>query len=56
MFLSHQIQTFFGNTNNSDHVKNYIYPPIFSRFIRIIPKNWMGSITMRIELLGCDFE
>nr|XP_046260880.1 coagulation factor V [Scatophagus argus] len=49
-------KTFLGNANNNDHVKNYIYPPIFSRFIRIIPRSWMGSITMRIELLGCDFE
>uniref|UniRef100_A0A8C9YQM9 Coagulation factor V n=1 Tax=Sander lucioperca TaxID=283035 RepID=A0A8C9YQM9_SANLU len=49
-------KTFLGNTNNNDHVKNYIYPPIFSRFIRIIPISWMNSITMRIELLGCDFE
>ncbi|XP_020487669.1 coagulation factor V [Labrus bergylta] len=47
---------FFGNTDNNDHVKNYIYPPIFSRFVRIVPKSWMGAITMRIELLGCDFE
>uniref|UniRef100_A0AAQ6IKR4 F5/8 type C domain-containing protein n=1 Tax=Anabas testudineus TaxID=64144 RepID=A0AAQ6IKR4_ANATE len=49
-------KTFPGNTNNSDHVKNYIYPPIFSRFIRIIPRTWWVSLTMRIELLGCDFE
>ncbi|XP_034550029.1 coagulation factor V [Notolabrus celidotus] len=49
-------KTFRGNTDNNDHVKNYIYPPIFSRFIRIVPMSWMGSITMRIELLGCDFE
>ncbi|XP_030613577.1 coagulation factor V isoform X2 [Archocentrus centrarchus] len=49
-------KVFLGNTNNNDHLKNYIYPPIFSRFIRIIPKSWMNSITMRIELLGCDFE
>uniref|UniRef100_A0A3P9KGY4 ferroxidase n=1 Tax=Oryzias latipes TaxID=8090 RepID=A0A3P9KGY4_ORYLA len=47
---------FSGNTNNSDHVRNYIYPPIFSRYIRIVPERWIGSITMRIELLGCDFE
>ncbi|XP_026151896.1 coagulation factor V isoform X2 [Mastacembelus armatus] len=47
---------FSGNKNNSDHVKNYIYPPIFSRFIRIIPKTWTISITLRIELLGCEFE
>uniref|UniRef100_A0AAX7VWW0 ferroxidase n=1 Tax=Astatotilapia calliptera TaxID=8154 RepID=A0AAX7VWW0_ASTCA len=47
---------FVGNTNNNGHARNYIYPPIFSRFIRVIPKSWMTSITMRIELLGCDFE
>lgn len=50
------MQKFSGNTNNSDHVRNYIYPPIFSRYIRIVPERWIGSITMRIELLGCDFE
>ncbi|XP_051762250.1 coagulation factor V isoform X1 [Ctenopharyngodon idella] len=49
-------KTFQGNTDNNGQVKNYIYPPIFSRFIRIIPKRWQKSITMRIELLGCDFE
>lgn len=54
--LSHQIQTFSGNTDNNGHMKNYIYPPIFSRFIRILPRRWTGSITMRVELLGCDFE
>ncbi|KAM9342334.1 coagulation factor V [Pholidichthys leucotaenia] len=47
---------FTGNTNNNDHMKNYIYPPIFSRFVRILPQTWMNSITMRVELLGCDFE
>ncbi|XP_026127337.1 venom prothrombin activator oscutarin-C non-catalytic subunit isoform X1 [Carassius auratus] len=49
-------KTFQGNTDNNGKVKNYIYPPIFSKFIRIIPKQWQKSITMRIELLGCDFE
>ncbi|XP_057708547.1 coagulation factor V [Corythoichthys intestinalis] len=47
---------FIGNTDNNEHVKNFIYPPIFSRFIRIIPKTWTGSITLRVELLGCNFE
>ncbi|KAM3862284.1 coagulation factor V [Diretmus argenteus] len=49
-------KTFIGNTDNNGHVQNYIYPPIFSRFIRIIPTSWKSYITMRIELLGCDFE
>ncbi|CAB1346519.1 unnamed protein product [Coregonus sp. 'balchen'] len=49
-------KNFPGNTDNNGHVKNYIYPPIFSRFIRVIPQSWKNSITLRIELLGCDFE
>ncbi|KAA0715627.1 V Activated protein C cofactor Coagulation factor [Triplophysa tibetana] len=49
-------KTFKGNTNNNGLVKNYIFPPIFSRFIRVVPKLWKSCITMRIELLGCDFE
>ncbi|CAN9498549.1 unnamed protein product [Ophioblennius macclurei] len=53
---SQPYKVFEGNSDNNDHVRNYIYPPIFSRFIRIVPKSWIGSITMRIELLGCDFE
>ncbi|XP_033474022.2 coagulation factor V [Epinephelus lanceolatus] len=49
-------KTFLGNKDNNDHMRNYIYPPIFSRFIRILPRRWRNSITMRVELLGCDFE
>ncbi|XP_018584646.2 coagulation factor V [Scleropages formosus] len=49
-------KVFVGNTDNNDHAKNYIYPPIFSKFIRIVPQRWERAITMRIELLGCDFE
>ncbi|XP_061647973.1 coagulation factor V isoform X2 [Phyllopteryx taeniolatus] len=47
---------FFGNTDNNEHVKNFIYPPIFSRFVRIVPRTWTASITLRVELLGCNFE
>uniref|UniRef100_A0AAR2K2P2 ferroxidase n=1 Tax=Pygocentrus nattereri TaxID=42514 RepID=A0AAR2K2P2_PYGNA len=49
-------KTFTGNSDTNGHMKNYIYPPIFSKFIRIIPRGWQGSVTMRVELLGCDFE
>ncbi|KAL4608796.1 coagulation factor V [Arapaima gigas] len=49
-------KVFVGNMDNNSHVKNYIYPPIFSKFIRILPQRWERAITMRIELLGCDFE
>lgn len=52
----YEIKIFMGNSDNNSHVKNYIYPPIFSRFIRIYPKKWQNAATMRIELLGCNFE
>ncbi|KAB5577055.1 hypothetical protein PHYPO_G00205580 [Pangasianodon hypophthalmus] len=51
----YEVKTFMGNSDNNSHVKNYIYPPIFSRFIRIIPTKWQNAATMRVELLGCDF-
>lgn len=56
LIFSCLLQTFMGNSDNNSHVKNYIYPPIFSRFVRIIPTKWQNAATMRIELLGCDFE
>uniref|UniRef100_A0A6Q2XRZ2 F5/8 type C domain-containing protein n=1 Tax=Esox lucius TaxID=8010 RepID=A0A6Q2XRZ2_ESOLU len=55
-FLPLSSQIFPGNTDSNGHVKNYIYPPIFSRFIRVIPHDWKSTITLRVELLGCDFE
>ncbi|XP_074078065.1 coagulation factor V [Macrotis lagotis] len=45
---------FVGNSNSKGMVKNFFNPPIFSRFIRIIPKSWNQSITLRLELFGCD--
>ncbi|XP_043928298.1 coagulation factor V isoform X2 [Protopterus annectens] len=49
-------KVFTGNVDSQTHAKNYIDPPIFSRFIRIIPRTWQNSITLRVELLGCDNE
>ncbi|KAM9003605.1 coagulation factor V isoform 2-T2 [Sarcophilus harrisii] len=45
---------FMGNVNHKGQVKNFFNPPIFSRFIRLIPKSWNQSITLRLELFGCD--
>ncbi|XP_056435160.1 coagulation factor V-like [Gadus chalcogrammus] len=52
----HTSRRFIGNMDNNGPVRNNIRPPIFSRFIRVIPTSWKSSIAMRIELLGCDFE
>nr|XP_055063659.1 EGF-like repeat and discoidin I-like domain-containing protein 3 [Misgurnus anguillicaudatus] len=47
---------FQGNFDNETHRKNEIDPPIFARFVRIVPWSWYGRITMRVELLGCPEE
>ncbi|XP_063070059.1 coagulation factor V-like [Engraulis encrasicolus] len=52
----YEIKEFEGNTDSKEHKRNYIYPPIFAKFIRIVPKRWKKAISMRLELLGCDFE
>uniref|UniRef100_A0A8C8RC81 Coagulation factor V n=1 Tax=Pelusios castaneus TaxID=367368 RepID=A0A8C8RC81_9SAUR len=49
-------KVFTGNENSSGQVKHFLNPPIFSRFIRIVPKSWNQSIALRIELFGCDFS
>ncbi|EMP34114.1 Coagulation factor V [Chelonia mydas] len=47
-------KVFRGNENSSGQVKHFLDPPIFSRFIRIVPKTWNRSIALRVELFGCD--
>ncbi|TFJ98659.1 tudor domain-containing protein 7 [Platysternon megacephalum] len=49
-------KVFGGNENSSGQVKQFLNPPIFSRFIRIVPKTWNQSIALRVELFGCDFS
>ncbi|XP_069802150.1 coagulation factor V [Dendropsophus ebraccatus] len=45
---------FKGNSNAHGHAKNDFDPPIFSQYLRIIPKTWSQSIVMRLEVYGCD--
>ncbi|KAM5180745.1 coagulation factor V [Mantella aurantiaca] len=45
---------FKGNSNSAGYAKNNFNPPIFSQFLRIIPKSWNQAIVMRVELYGCD--
>ncbi|XP_005294581.2 coagulation factor V-like [Chrysemys picta bellii] len=47
-------KVFVGNENSSGQVKHFLNPPIFSRFIRIVPKTWNRNIALRVELFGCD--
>ncbi|XP_053166904.1 coagulation factor V isoform X2 [Hemicordylus capensis] len=52
--LTSMDKVFTGNINSSSQIKHVFSPPIFSRFIRIIPKDWNQSICLRIELFGCN--
>ncbi|XP_066456094.1 coagulation factor V isoform X2 [Eleutherodactylus coqui] len=45
---------FKGNSDSYGYIKNEFNPPIFSRYLRIIPKSWNKSIVMRLEVYGCD--
>ncbi|XP_053562480.1 coagulation factor V [Bombina bombina] len=47
-------KVFIGNVDSKGQVKNTFNPPIFSRFLKIVPKSWNYSITMRLEVFGCD--
>ncbi|XP_029992843.1 lactadherin-like isoform X1 [Sphaeramia orbicularis] len=45
---------FPGNSDNNVHKKNIFDPPIYGRYIRVLPWEWHERITLRMELLGCD--
>lgn len=45
---------FKGNNNSFGYVKNEFNPPIYSRYLRIIPRSWNQSIVMRLEVYGCN--
>ncbi|KAM4634047.1 EGF-like repeat and discoidin I-like domain-containing protein 3 [Polymixia lowei] len=49
----HADKVFQGNSDNHTHRKNHLEPPIYSRFLRLLPWSWYGRITLRMELLGC---
>ncbi|XP_075448773.1 EGF-like repeat and discoidin I-like domain-containing protein 3 isoform X6 [Ascaphus truei] len=49
-------KVFQGNFDNDTHRKNVIDPPIYARYIRILPWSWYSRITLRAELLGCTEE
>uniref|UniRef100_A0A4W5KT57 F5/8 type C domain-containing protein n=2 Tax=Hucho hucho TaxID=62062 RepID=A0A4W5KT57_9TELE len=45
-------KVFRGNIDNNTHRKNFIQPPIYGLFLRLIPWFWSRRITLRMELLG----
>ncbi|XP_069745933.1 retinoschisin 1a isoform X1 [Narcine bancroftii] len=46
-------RVFYGNSDRSSSVQNFLRPPIVTRYIRIIPLGWHVRIAIRMELLEC---
>lgn len=47
------IQIFSGSVDPSEPVRSFFKVPIEAKFVRIYPKTWHQSISMKAELLGC---
>lgn len=46
-----------ANVNTYASVVNDLYPPIITRFLRLIPvTDAMHTVCMRIELFGCPWQ
>ena len=46
------IQEFDGNTDENSVVYHDLNAPITARYIRILPVEWEGEISMRVEQIG----
>jgi hypothetical protein len=46
-------QTFLGNVNKFNVVKNELKEPFEAKLVRIVPKTYYESPALRIELYGC---
>lgn len=53
--LSCRLQLFKGNTDGNSIRRNNFEVPIIARWIRINPLRWKNSISMRVELYGCNY-
>ena len=47
------MQEFDGNKDKNSVVYHDLNPPIIARYIRFLPVEWRGEISMRVELHGC---
>ncbi|XP_072170354.1 uncharacterized protein [Diadema setosum] len=50
--LPPQDKVFDGNSDRTTEVTNLFSPPLTTRFVRFRPHEWLGHISMRVELLG----
>ncbi|XP_078346313.1 uncharacterized protein LOC144631689 isoform X2 [Oculina patagonica] len=46
-------QVFTANSDRYTLVRNNLYQPVITRYIRIHPESWNGHISMRTEFYGC---
>ena len=46
-------QIFLGNIDHDSTRVMALDPPILSRYVRVSPRNWTGSIALRMEFAGC---
>ncbi|XP_028408770.1 uncharacterized protein LOC114531336 isoform X2 [Dendronephthya gigantea] len=50
--VGRQLKLFAANYNDSSTVRQDLYTYIIARFLRIIPKTWVGSCALRVEFYG----
>ncbi|XP_068726466.1 uncharacterized protein [Montipora capricornis] len=50
------VKTFTGNQDRTSVQTRPFNPPIYARFVRIIPRGWKSQISMRFELYGSPWN
>ncbi|XP_028416913.1 lactadherin-like [Dendronephthya gigantea] len=46
-------KVFQANTDRNTTVKHYMFPAVFTRYVRLHPKTWHSACAMRTEFFGC---
>ena len=53
LFPNGYYPTFIGNTDPSLIQSAFFQHPITARYVRILPKAWVGRIALRVDIVGC---
>ncbi|XP_028407274.1 uncharacterized protein LOC114529904, partial [Dendronephthya gigantea] len=48
-----QVKVFSANKDRHSVVTQFMFPPLYGRFVRVEPKTWNGKCSIRLEFLGC---
>ncbi|XP_072025092.1 uncharacterized protein [Amphiura filiformis] len=56
IYSFHMLQVFPGSLDRDTPVTNTFQGPITAQYIRVVPTEWHGNISMRFELLGCQID